>query len=393
MTSAVFITLGVVAVAGGVGVFVVLGLRTGVRRVQGLRLSATMLLAFGALALVSGWLMTGENADRGEALKTGGLAAGSVVALYALWLNDRRRRVDEDRQQLDRQRQELESRRAEHDRERAADERFLRAVELLGNDADQVRVGALHALAGLARSRPEYTQDVLDVICSYLRRPFDHPDYAAIRGEDPPPVSYEERKKREAADRWRQVRLAAQRLIADLLPVVGTEGARAYDLDLHGATLEYFDISHRLIGQLRARSLSLYQSNSLHHCEIRGSAWFTNSTSWGRLYAHDMEFHERSWFSHFSAHQAVDFGWTLFHGDTKFANGTYRGPVSFRDARFDRNVDFTSATFADQLDLRVAGGLTAATYAMTVSLEHEYHLPPGWQVDTSRGSTSGLVRA
>ncbi|HWM06288.1 MAG TPA: hypothetical protein VNP92_28425, partial [Actinophytocola sp.] len=198
--------------------------------------------------------MTGTDTPRGEALKTGGLAAGSIVALYALWLNDRRRQVDEDRQDLERQRQELENRRAEHDRERAADERFLRAVELLGNDADQVRVGALHALAGLARSRPVYTQDVLDVLCSYLRRPFDHPRYVAARGDEP------DDSKRADADRWLQVRLTAQRLIADLLPTVGTPSAPTYDLDLHGATLEHFDVSYRVIGQLRARELELYES-------------------------------------------------------------------------------------------------------------------------------------
>jgi hypothetical protein len=76
--------------------------------------------------------------SKAEAIKTGGLAGGAVVALYALWLNDRRRRTDEARH-------ELES-------DKAADERFARSVELLGNEADQVRVGALHALAWLADS-------------------------------------------------------------------------------------------------------------------------------------------------------------------------------------------------------------------------------------------------
>ncbi len=295
----VFIVLGIVAIACGVGVFVVWTARA--RDMQHLRLVGTVLLAFGALALVTGWLMTGPDADRGEAVKTGGLAAGSVVALYALWLNDRRRQVDEERQDLERSRQALESRRAEHDRERAADERFLRAVELLGDDADQVRVGALHALAGLARGRPEYTQDVLDVICSYLRRPFDHPRHAEARGPAPPPDTAEERARRAEADRWLQVRLTAQRLIADLLPAADRADAPTYDLDLHGATLEYFDVSHRVIGQLRARELNLYEANSFHHCVVRKAAWFTGATSWGRLYLHDTVFTDRSWFSRFTA--------------------------------------------------------------------------------------------
>ncbi|MDQ4009258.1 MAG: hypothetical protein M3228_00805 [Actinomycetota bacterium] len=78
---------------------------------------------------------------------------------------------------MEESRHDLERRSNEQAWQRAADERFARAVELLGHDADQVRVGAVHALAGLARSRSSYVLTVLDVLCSYLRRPFDHPDY------------------------------------------------------------------------------------------------------------------------------------------------------------------------------------------------------------------------
>lgn len=99
-------------------------------------------------------LLVEPGLSKAEAIKTGGLSGGAVVALYALWLNDRRRRTDEARH-------ELES-------DKASDERFARSVELLGNEADQVRVGALHALAWLADSTPRYKQTVLNVLCAYL---------------------------------------------------------------------------------------------------------------------------------------------------------------------------------------------------------------------------------
>ncbi len=118
-------------------------------------------------------LLVEPELSKAEAIKTGGLAGGAVVALYALWLNDRRRRTDEARH-------ELES-------DKAADERFARSVELLGNEADQVRVGALHALAWLADSSPRYKQTVLDVLGAYLRRPFTHPSYTR-RADDPDQV-------------------------------------------------------------------------------------------------------------------------------------------------------------------------------------------------------------
>jgi hypothetical protein len=318
--------LGVVAAIGGIVVFA-----------WSSRLIATMLLAFGALAGVTGWLL--PVADRADALKTGGLAAGSVVALYALWLNDRRRRVDEERQLLENARQELENARVSHERERAADERFLRAVELLGHDADQVRVGALHALAGLARSRPSYTQDVLDVICSYLRRPFEHPEYVTARGDNATVPDLAE------SDRWLVVRLTAQRLLADLLPHVDAEDAPAYDLDLTGATLEYCDLSYRVIGQLRARNMKLFQSNSFHHCVIHGKVWFTNTESWGRLYLHTMEFHDKAYFSRMRLHDIVDFSRTVFHEDTRFENTTFESPTHFDDTVFEGKADFSTTTF------------------------------------------------
>jgi hypothetical protein len=313
-----------------------------------------VLLAAGALALVTAWVLAG-GINRGEALKTGGLAAGSVVALYALWLNDRRRRVEEGRQEIEQRRHELESQRAEHDRERVADERFARAVELLGHEADQVRVGAMHALAGLARSRERYTQIVLDVLCAYLRRPFDLPepgDGAGVREQ--------------------QVRITAQRLIADLLPSVSDVDPRVYDLDLHGATLEYFDISDRVVGQLRARSTRLYESTSFRGMEVHGSAWFTGATSHGRLYAPDVVFHDRCWFSGFTASDLVDFARAEFRSDTKFANSRFDGPVSFEDARFAGTVDFAN---------------------VKVSLGQSHRLPDGWKVDTTIGREFGLVRA
>jgi hypothetical protein len=389
-----FLVLGAAALAGGIVVWTLAIARgRAVQARENMRLGATVLVAFATLGLVTGWLLTGGDVARGDAVKTGGLAGGAIVALYALWLNDRRRRVDEERQDLEHQRQELESRRADHDRQRAADERFLRAVELLGDGADQVRVGALHALAGLARSRPEYTQDVLDVICSYLRRPFDHPRYAERRGLDPPADTHEERKLAEEAERWRQVRLTAQRLIADLLPGVGDSDAHAYDLDLQGATLEYFDLSGRVIGQLRARRLNLYESNTFRDCDVRGPAWFTESRNWGRLYVQNAVFHDRSWFSRFTSHGLADFARTAFHGDTKFASSTWDDRVSFAEAAFDRNVDFTRAFFRGDLDLRVTGGLTGRTIGMTVSLRHQHDLPPGWRVDTTRDEETGLVRS
>ncbi len=369
---------GAVAVAAAVVLFVIR--RPGPERPERSLLAPTLLASFGAFLLVGGGLLVVDgNAPKNEAIKTGGLAGGAIVALYALWLNDRRRRTDEDRQRIETARQELENARAEHDRSRVADERFARSVELLGHDTEQVRVGAMHALGGLARSRPEYTQTVLDVLCAYLRRPFK-------------PVTDEKGTATEESERELEVRLTAQRQIADLLPRDDVADAPRYDLNLTRAYLEYFDISHRQVGEMMIRAARLHESNSFHHAVFHGGAWFTDAESNGRLYLHDVVFHDKGWFSRFKCDDTADFGRTRFLGPNKLAGVRFTGPVTFEGAEFAEPIDLTGAEFTAGLDLRLGKATVARTHGMKVSLDHENALPDGWVVDR-RDDVTGLVRS
>ena len=344
---------------------------------------ASVLLLLG----VGGWLLTDPATSRSDALKTGGLAGGAIVALYALWLNDRRRRVEERRQDIERRRHELESQRAEQDRERVADERFAKAVELLGHAADQVRVGALHALAGLARSRPEYTQTVLDVLCSYLRRPFDHPRY---RKSDDDEGSPEE-------ERELTVRLTAQRLVVGLLPPASDASAQSFDLDLTGATLEYFDLSKRRVGDLWLRYASLYSSTNLSGTVFTGKAYFTGAgTGSGRLIGmfrcKGARFEGHAWFSGTGFAELAD-----------FTNTTFAGPTTFKDAKFARDADFQGVTVLDSLDLRRTcfSGQTdlrfaalpdaVSLYNTRVRAEKEIRLPASWATEELRDGEARIV--
>lgn len=381
-----------------VGVLAMIG--SGVAFAQQARaLAGTVVGAIGVLLTVAGWILLDGGSTLSDALRTGGLAAAAVVALYALWLNDRRRKIDEERQDVERRRhdlesqrhtmeqtrQQLESQRTQHDRERSADERFARSIELLGNEADQVRVGAMHALAGLARSRPDYTQTVLDVLCAYLRRPFDHAHYARLRGAS------EDVEESLDADRERQVRLTAQRLIGELLPESGDGRAPTYDLDLTGATLEYFDISERVVGQLTARSVHLYEANAFGNMEIYGDAWFTAAHSWGKFIAPGTTFHKRAWFANFEADQLVDLKKSTFDGVAKLAHATFDGKVVLRGSKFTQPIDLNHSTFRGGIDMSAAVTAAAETSGMTVSLEMKNELPDGWLIDQKDDGT-GLVR-
>ncbi|MET8758154.1 hypothetical protein [Lentzea sp. NPDC004782] len=263
-------------------------------------LLSTILASLAAFLLVGGTLLIIDpGAPKHEAIKTGGLAGGAIVALYALWLNDRRRKVEEARQ-------ELESQRIDHDRSRVADERFARAVELLGHDAAQVRVGAMHALAGLAKSRPEdYKQTVLDILCAYLRRPFRHE-----KDDEPTEIELE-------------VRLTSQRLIEDLLPRRDQENAPRYDLNLTKAHLEFMDLSYRQVGDLYLRVAHFEESNSFHHMLIHGHFYVTEATANGRFQVQHTEIRGKAWFSRFKSTGTALFTDTKFGGETKFAGSEW----------------------------------------------------------------------
>jgi hypothetical protein len=351
-------------------------------------LAGTFALALLLLIAVSTWLLTDPQTSRSEALKTGGLAAGSVIALYALWLNDRRRRVEERRQEVEFGRHEVERRRAEYDRERLSDERFSRSIELLGHEADQSRTGALHSLAGLARSRPDYTQTVLDVLCAYLRRPFDHPRYHSEKAAGPDDTDD------PASERELQVRLTAQRLIIDLLPAAGS-GGPAFDLDLTGAALEYFDLSHRKVGSLVLRYAYLYSLFDLRGCEVAGPAWFTEAKAGrgrlsGQVRAEGALFRDLAWFSG-----------TRFGAVANFSGTTFTGRVTFKEAEFAADALLPGANFGDTLELRGTRfeGLAdlrlghepkaVAFYNTLLNPARDHTLPPSW---TTERLPSGWLR-
>jgi hypothetical protein len=219
-----------------------------------------------------------------EIVKTAGVAGGAIVALYALWINDRKHWLES---------------------EKVADERFARSVELLGNEADQVRVGAMHALAWLAESTPRYRQTVIDVLCAYLRRPFTHPAYKA-RPDDPDQALDD---VDQAIQLEHQVRLTAQRLIKDTLSWRKTTRKHYHlNLDLTGATLEYFSLDGRHVNRFVARRAKFYGITNLRNVHVQSVTLFSAAT---------------------------------FHGRLEMENGKFEGGISFQEATFLSPVELS----------------------------------------------------
>ncbi len=96
------------------------------------------------------------------------------------------KQLTEQREQLDRtlkeQREQLDKTLAEQ-RTRTLNERFATAASQLGSDKPPaVRLAGVYAMVGLADDWPENRQTCVDVLCGYLRMPYE-PD----PGEETPP--------------------------------------------------------------------------------------------------------------------------------------------------------------------------------------------------------------
>ncbi|GAA1985007.1 pentapeptide repeat-containing protein [Amycolatopsis minnesotensis] len=322
-------------------------------------------LAAVLLAAVTLWLLTDPSTSRADALKTGGLAAGSVVALYALWLNDRRRRVEESRHALD-------TKRYDRDKERVSDERFAKAVELLGSDADQVRVGALHVLVGLARARPDYTQTVLDVLCSYLRMPFDHPELPGYEGTA---------EDLFGAERELQVRRSVERQLRLLLPKAADTEAPNYDLHLTGATLDRLNLDDRKVEWLGLNRARLLYDVKLNRLVVHGHLGFTGARVLGNLLLSGVEVHGNAEFRRIEVTGTTNWRGALFHGRVTAEHAVFHDSASLEGARFTKSLDLRWARFESSADLRFAATPELVSLEDTrVDPAVETHLPKPWQV-------------
>ncbi|MGV9231751.1 pentapeptide repeat-containing protein [Streptomyces nigra] len=146
--------------------------------------------------------------------------AGALVALIVAY---RRQRIDEDG--------------ALREHTRLHTERFTTAVSQLGDDSPAVKLGGVHALAGLADDAPtlELRQTCIDVLCAFLRLPY-------TAEPDLPPNDESARHNYLAL---REARHTVIRLIRDhlRLPESDPRSWRGIDLDFTGVVFDGGDFS------------------------------------------------------------------------------------------------------------------------------------------------------
>ena len=255
----------------------------------------------------------------------------TVIATVVVQISGRRatsrdtqQAFDEQREQLSTtlaaQREQLDRTLAEQ-RTRTLNERFATAAEQLGSDKPAaVRLAGVYAMAGLADDWPENRQTCVDVLCGYLRIPYE-PD----PGQDAPGP------ERLAFRASREVRHTVIRVITAHLKVDAAVSWQGLHFDFTGVVFDggSFDNARFSGGMV-----------SFHGAEFAGdTVSFDNARfSGGMVSFHGAEFAGDI----VSFHGAEFSGGLVIFWDAKFPGGL----VYFADARLSGGlVDFTGVEF------------------------------------------------
>ncbi|MFJ8406347.1 pentapeptide repeat-containing protein [Streptomyces microflavus] len=251
--------------------------------------------------------------------------AGALVALVVAY---RRQRVDEAG--------------AHREATRLHTERFSQAVDKLGSDSPAVRLGGVHALAGLADDAPtqDLRQTCIDVLCAYLRLPFspDPGDLPDLRPDGTSPTEERRDTHQDKKDRYhalREVRHTILRLIGDhyRIPQGTHRSWQGCNLDLTRVTI---DGDMNFYGATFSGAIVRFHGATFSGGYVR----FEGATFAGA----DVRF-DGATFS--GGH--VDFAWAAFSGGhVRFDGAAFSGgDVHFNNAAFSGGyVDFEGATFS-----------------------------------------------
>ncbi|MFJ5551165.1 pentapeptide repeat-containing protein [Streptomyces sp. NPDC093225] len=245
-----------------------------------------------------------------------GVVAGAG-ALVALVNGYRRQRVDEARHRVD----EAAALREET---RLHTERFTAAIAQLGEPAEAVRLGAVHALAGLADDAPTsgLRQTCIDVLCSFLRLPFT----AEADGPD------DDASARNAYLALREVRHTVIRLIRDHLRLLPEHphSWQGFHFDFTSVAFDGGDFSGAKFSGARVDFKDTIFSGA--RVDFRRSSFCDGEVTFHGAMFSDCE---------------VDFRGATFKGaKVDFSSTTFDASVSFRDATFsDGSVTFDGAMF------------------------------------------------
>jgi uncharacterized protein YjbI with pentapeptide repeats len=292
----------------------------------------------GAVAIAALLYFYGGGTDQAriglDVVRTAGTLVVGTGGAIALLLAARRQRSTE--LTLEHQR-EVAATAAQDAVERRITELYTRAVDQLGNDKAPVRLGGLHALERLATNDPDQQQTIVDVICAYLRMPYDLPDDNSPDEDAPVDARIRYDQQRQEL----QVRLTAQRILTAHLRTDSVTFWRNIDLDLIEAQLHKLDLRNCQIRAAQFNGAKFSGDTRFDDAQFIGDAWFSRAQFTG--YA---GFDGTQFSGHANFDRAQFFGKPQLAGSAGFDGAQFVGHARFDGAQFSGHARFREAKFS-----------------------------------------------
>ncbi len=293
--------------------------------------------------------------------------------------------------------------------ERRITELYTKAVEQIGGDRAPVRLGGLYALERLAQDNPAHQQTIVNVICACLRMPFS----PTAPSSKPEPEGTEDRGGRtteteKISDTWqqeRQVRLTAQRILAEHLRYDKPEGRRSTDpassrfwrdirLNLVGATLIDFNLEGTVMTDANFQGATFSGEARFSEATFRGAAEFGKATFNGFAGFKGVTFSGEAWFEKVTFNDEAWFTGTTFNGAAMFAGASFSRRAQFGEAIFNSVARFGEANFSGtatfgETTFSLAEGNLSFERSRVLSSDAQHVWPMGWHLgpDGSDGYT------
>jgi uncharacterized protein YjbI with pentapeptide repeats len=250
-------------------------------------------------------------------------------------------------------------------------DRYAKAADHLGSDQAAIRLAGVYSMARLGDDWPEERQTCLDVLCAYLRMPYD-PDL---------PKGDPDNRAGEA-----QVRRSVQRVIASRMRPGGRQSWSAYDVDLRGAVLQdanffgcHFE-GHAWFGEATFLGVGCWFEHARFHnttwfsgATFKAPAVFDRATFLGDLSFQDAVFGSDAQLRHLTVTGSAEFAGTLFQANSDFYGSTFHGDARFSGAAFEELCQFNKVScgaFAHFTHCRFNGGLTACETSFASAAFH-----------------------
>ena len=244
-------------------------------------------------------------------------------------------------------------------------ERYLKAVELLDSSHSYTRLGAVHALVGLA---DEYLADkslseeekhtegqrIVDVLCAYIRSPFELAFRYDELSQDKPNPHGSYRENHQEFSVHRAEFLAEAKVRQQALQEIHRrlrhflQGARRSYVEGPWSGFEY-DFSNSVFFYPVDMKDSWYQNSvDFSGCTYYDSAEFSGSTYERSAYFCDSTYYDWVFFNDSTYFGEAQWSGSTYHDSARFSWSVYYGEVSFHDSVYGGSVFFDQSLYYDE---------------------------------------------